>query len=125
PWSFKLFAGPLMDRWSYLPMGRRRPWVLFGQVGLVLSFLSMTLIPDPVNNILGLSIMGFIVSFFGAFQDVATDGMAVDIIPVEQQSHANGLMWGAKVLGTSASLTTGTWLINHMGFSYAVVWLSV
>ncbi|MCB0785813.1 MAG: hypothetical protein KDC02_16610, partial [Flavobacteriales bacterium] len=33
PWSFKLFAGPLMDRWSYLPMGRRRPWVLFGQVG--------------------------------------------------------------------------------------------
>ena len=125
PWSFKLFAGPLMDRWSYLPMGRRRPWVLFGQVGLVFSFLSMTLIPDPVNNILGLSIMGFIVSFFGAFQDVATDGMAVDIIPVEQQSHANGLMWGAKVLGTSASLTTGTWLINHMGFSYAVVWLSV
>lgn len=124
PWSFKLFAGPLMDRWSYLPMGRRRPWVLFGQAGLVFAFLSMTLIPDPVHNITLLAAMGFVVSFFGAFQDVATDGMAVDIIPVEQQAHANGLMWGAKVLGTAASLTTGTWLINNMGFEYAVSGLS-
>lgn len=125
PWSFKLFAGPLMDRFSYLPMGKRRPWVLFGQLGLMLSFLSMVLIPDPLNNITMLSVMGFTVSFFGAFQDVATDGMAVDIIPSEQQAKANGLMWGAKVLGTSASLASGTWLINNMGFPYAVSALSI
>lgn len=125
PWSFKLFAGPLMDRYSYLPMGRRRPWVLFGQLGLVISFLSMTLIPDPIHNITLLSIMGFTVSFFGAFQDVATDGMAVDIIPLDQQAHANGLMWGAKTLGTAAALSTGTWFINNIGFTAAVIALSV
>ncbi|HQW41289.1 MAG: MFS transporter [Flavobacteriales bacterium] len=125
PWSFKLFAGPLMDRYSYLPMGKRRPWVVFGQLGLTVSFLSMVLIPDPLNNITMLSVMGFTVSFFGAFQDVATDGMAVDIIPVGQQAKANGLMWGAKTLGTSASLAAGTWLINNMGFPYAVTALSV
>ncbi|MFZ1330987.1 MAG: MFS transporter, partial [Flavobacteriales bacterium] len=101
------------------------PWVLFGQLGLMLSFLSMVLIPDPLNNITMLSVMGFTVSFFGAFQDVATDGMAVDIIPAEQQAKANGLMWGAKVLGTSASLASGTWLINNMGFPYAVSALSI
>lgn len=125
PWSFKLFAGPVMDRYSYLPMGRRRPWVLFGQLGLMLSFLSMTLIPDPLHHIALLSIMGFMVSFFGAFQDVATDGMAIDIIPVHQQARANGLMWGAKTLGTAASLASGTWLINNMGFAYAVSALSI
>ncbi|MDG1002459.1 MAG: hypothetical protein P8P17_16900 [Pseudomonadales bacterium] len=27
PWGLKLFAGPIMDRFSYLSMGRRRPWV--------------------------------------------------------------------------------------------------
>lgn len=125
PWSFKLFAGPLMDRWSYLPMGRRRPWVLGGQAGLVLSFLSMTLIPDPVHHITLLSIMGFTVSFFGAFQDVATDGMAVDVVPIGEQARANGVMWGSKVLGTAASLSTGTWLINNKGFDHAVVALSL
>jgi PAT family beta-lactamase induction signal transducer AmpG len=25
PWGLKLFAGPFMDRFSFLPMGRRRP----------------------------------------------------------------------------------------------------
>ena len=28
PWAFKLLSGPLMDRYQFLPMGRRRPWVL-------------------------------------------------------------------------------------------------
>ena len=125
PWSFKLFAGPLMDRWSYLPMGRRRPWVLFGQVGLMGSFLAMTHIPDPLHNNTMLKIMGFTVSFFGAFQDVATDGRAIDIRPVEQQAKANGLMWGAKTLGTMSSLAAGTWLINNVGFPYAVGALSI
>ena len=28
PWGFKLLAGPIMDRFSFLPMGRRRPWII-------------------------------------------------------------------------------------------------
>lgn len=31
PWSFKIVVAPLMDRFTYLPMGRRRPWVILGQ----------------------------------------------------------------------------------------------
>jgi len=33
PWAFKLLSGPLMDRYQFLPMGRRRPWVLGAQPG--------------------------------------------------------------------------------------------
>ena len=40
PWSLKILNAPLMDRFTYLPMGRRRPWILFGQFGLIASFLS-------------------------------------------------------------------------------------
>ena len=39
PWSLKIVVAPLMDRFSYLPMGRRRPWVLFGQLGLMIKLL--------------------------------------------------------------------------------------
>lgn len=28
PWSLKPFAGILMDRFAYKPMGRRRAWIL-------------------------------------------------------------------------------------------------
>ncbi|HNR56513.1 MAG TPA: MFS transporter [Flavobacteriales bacterium] len=124
PWSFKLLAGPLMDRWTFLPMGRRRPWVLFGQLGLILSLLLLGVVPAPLEHLTWLSAAGFLVSFFGAFQDVATDGMAVDVIPVSEQARANGLMWGAKTLGTAASLSLSTWLINHHGLDAAVIALA-
>lgn len=125
PWSFKIFIAPLMDRFTFLDMGRKRPWVIFGQLGLIISFLSIGLVPDPLNNSLGLMTAGFFISFFGAFQDVATDGMAVDVIPANEQAKANGLMWGTKIVGTSLSLVTGTAMINAFGFSIAISSLSI
>jgi PAT family beta-lactamase induction signal transducer AmpG len=125
PWSFKILVAPLMDRFTYLPMGRKRPWVLFGQFGLIISFFSAAFITDPLNNLNHLMIAGFFISFFGAFQDVAVDGMAIDIIPIHEQARANGLMWGAKTIGISISLVTSTWIINTYGFNYAVITLSI
>ncbi len=124
PWSFKLLVAPLMDRFTFLEMGRRRPWVLFGQFGLIVSFISMGFIHDPLNHLFLLKIAGFMVSFFGAFQDVAVDGMAIDIVPGDQQARANGIMWGSKTIGISASVATGSWIINAYGFFYAVSFLS-
>ncbi|MDP3914296.1 MAG: MFS transporter [Bacteroidota bacterium] len=120
PWSFKILAAPLMDRFTFLPMGRRRPWIIFGQFGLMASFLSMAFIPDPLNNLTMLMVAGFTVSLFTIFQDIAVDGMAIDILPVDQQARANGLMWGSKTLGISASVAAGTYIINAYSFFYAV-----
>ena len=125
PWSFKVFIAPLMDRYTFLPMGRKRPWVIFGQLGLILSFLSIAFVHDPLNNLMGLMISGFFISFFGAFQDVATDGMAIDVVPQQEQARANGIMWGSKTIGTALSLIIGTSLINIIGFSTAIASLSI
>jgi len=125
PWSFKLIVAPLMDRFTYLPMGRRRPWVIFGQLGLIASFVAMAFVPDPLHNLNLLLIAGFAVGVFGSMQDVATDGMAIDIVPIDQQARANGFMWGAKIVGTSASLALGSWLLNRYGFTSAILMLSI
>ncbi|WNM18672.1 MFS transporter [Flavobacterium capsici] len=125
PWSFKFIVAPMMDRYTILSMGRKRPWVIFGQLGLMTSFILMSFIPDPLNNLNLLMLFGFIVSFFGAFQDVATDGMAVDIIPIEEQARANGFMWGSKIVGTSSSLALGSWLLNTYSFAISIAMLSI
>ncbi len=125
PWSFKILIAPLMDRFTILSMGRKRPWVIFGQLGLIISFLAIGLVQDPLNNLNGLMISGFFISFFGAFQDVATDGMAIDIVPIKEQARANGLMWGSKTIGTALSLVIGTTLINMLGFTTAISSLSI
>lgn len=123
PWSFKFVVAPLMDRYTYLAMGRKRPWILIGQVGLVVSCAYMAFIPDPLNNLDQLMIAAFIVSAFAAFQDVATDGMAVDIIPGDQQPRANGLMWGSKVCGMSAALAVGSWSLEAYSFKTTMLML--
>lgn len=124
PWSFKIIVAPMMDRFSYLPMGRRRPWILVGQLGLMLSFAAMAFVPDPLNNMGLFMIAAFAISFFGSFQDVATDGMAVDIVPVSEQAKANGLMWGSKIIGISGSLAIGSWILYEYNFSTAILTLS-
>ena len=125
PWSFKFIAAPLMDRYTYLPMGRKRPWVLVGQLGLVLSCINMAFVPDPLNNLNQLMIAAFFVSCFGAFQDIATDGMAVDLIPGDQQAKANGLMWGSKVIGISVSLAACSLILNIYDFKTAMLSVAV
>lgn len=125
PWSFKIIIAPLMDRYTILSMGRKRPWVIFGQLGLILSFLAIGLVPDPLNNLNGLMIAGFIISVFGCFQDVSTDGMAIDTVPIEEQARANGLMWGSKTIGSAMSMVIGTTLISILGFSTAIPLISI
>jgi PAT family beta-lactamase induction signal transducer AmpG len=51
--------------------------------------------------------------------------MAIDLVPISQQARANGLMWGAKIIGTSTSLAFGSWLLNSYGYSSSILMLAV
>ena len=119
PHSIKLFLGPVMDRWTYLPMGRRRPWVIFAQFGIIISFASLAFIPDPLANIPLLMAGAFLVNFFVAFQDVSVDGMAVDILHPDEQSQAAALMFGGQSLGVALTTAVGAYLLNASGIAFA------
>ena len=84
PWAFKLVTGPLMDRFEFLPMGRRRPWVIGAQLGLSLSLLSLMLIENPAEQIALLMLIGVLINSFAATQDVAVDGMSIDLTPMRE-----------------------------------------
>ncbi|MBE7178624.1 MAG: MFS transporter [Mucilaginibacter polytrichastri] len=120
PWTFKFLVAPLMDRYTYLPMGRKRPWVLIGHLGLILSLIVMALVHDPLHNLNSFYLTAFVLSSFGAIQDAAGDAMAVDVIPEDQQARANGYMQGARMLGSSLALVLGSWVLNAYGFAYAM-----
>ena len=125
PFSFKILLAPMMERFTFLPMGRRRPWLLFGQFGIMCSFIGLSFVPDPLNNLTLLIAAVICVHVFIMFQDIATDSLVIDIVPLEQQGKANSFMWGSKTVGTSISLALGSWLINQYGFSNAVLLMSV
>ena len=103
PWAFKLVAGPIMDRFSFLAMGRRRPWIVSSQIGLLIAMIVLSLVPDPVNQIELLTWAAFAVNCFAAVQDVAVDGMAIDILPEDERGRANSFMAFGQVSGYAAS----------------------
>lgn len=120
PWSFKILVAPVMDRFIYLPMGRRRPWLLFGQIGIIFGMLLMSGMKNPESSLGMLIFMGFLINFFTIVQDIAIDGLAIDVLPEDQQARANGLMWGAKTIGVSVTVAMTSWLFNAIGFSQAL-----
>lgn len=70
PWAFKLLVGPLMDHFEFLPMGKRRPWVLGAQLGMVASLLSLALLDNPSAQLGLLTGIGFLINVFTATQEM-------------------------------------------------------
>ena len=112
PWAFKLLVGPLMDHFEFLPMGKRRPWVLGAQFGMVVSLLALGWVDDPVAQIGLLTGIGFVINAFTATQDVAVDGMSIDLVPLEEEGRLNAFMSFGKSIGWAlTSAVTGTMLV--------------
>jgi PAT family beta-lactamase induction signal transducer AmpG len=80
PWSLKFASGFLIDRYTFLPMGRRRIWIVGAQIVMVaIMIIAAVLSPDPTEIAL-LAALGFGVNLAVAFQDVGIDALAVDIM---------------------------------------------
>jgi PAT family beta-lactamase induction signal transducer AmpG len=115
PWVFKMLTGPLMDRYQYPAMGLRRPWVLGAQLGMALSLCLLTYVDDPVNQMTLLTAIAVFVNVFAATQDVAVDGMAIDLVPESEQGRINAFMSCGKAVGWSASAALSGAMLGTVG----------
>jgi PAT family beta-lactamase induction signal transducer AmpG len=121
PWGFKLLGGPFMDRFAFLPMGRRRPWAIAMQAGLTAAFLGLTVIEDPLAQLSLVIALAFAVNFFGALQDVAVDGMAIDVLPESDRGRANAFMAFGQVAGFSTFSALSGVLLARYGLAAAAL----
>jgi PAT family beta-lactamase induction signal transducer AmpG len=121
PWAFKLLSGPLMDHYEFLPMGRRRPWVLGAQLGLTLSFFGLMFVEQPAEQIGLLMMLGVFINIFAATQDVAVDGMAIDLTPVEEQGRLNAFMTFGKAMGWGISSAVSGLLLVNFGLGVTAI----
>lgn len=116
PWALKWIWGPVFDRYKFHPMGRRRPWILAAQSGMILSLGAMALIPDLTESLKWLSIMILVANVFASMQDVSVDALAVDLLPEKERGIANGFMYGSSYLGSfiGASMIGGLLLTSGL-----------
>lgn len=121
PWSLKFLAGLFMDRYTWRPMGRRRPWLIGSQAGIVTTLvIAATLSPSASDTAVVISII-FALSIMTAVQDVALDALVVDLTPQGEMGRMNGFMFGGKVLGIAGGSAITSYLLQYYGFSLSML----
>jgi len=115
PWTLKLVNGFLMDRYTFLPMGRRRIWIVSSQSTMAIGLLVAALLSPSGTDVVLLSVLAFIISSATTFQDVSIDSLVVDLLDEEEQAKAGGIMFGAQTLGVSGATAAGGYMLEHYG----------
>jgi len=121
PWSVKFLWGPIIDRYQFPEMGKRRPWILIAQSGMIVVLSSMLLIPNMSSNVNLVGIMFLVYNIFTALQDVSTDALAVDVLKPHEFEKVNSYMFTSKAVGGiigGAGLGT---IIGFVGIKGAIV----
>jgi len=102
-WTYKFFVAAFMDRFTYLPMGRRRIWLIGSQLLMSAGFLGAAWLNPGPGDYTVLVIVTVLVMTGAATQDVAVDGLAVDLLPEKEQGTASGFMFGGQAFGMAAA----------------------
>jgi MFS family permease len=114
PWILKALWAPLVDRYGSERIGRRKSWILPMQAGLVVtcvaaSFVSPT---EALPTLLGLVAL---MNLFAATQDIAVDGLAVDMLTPEELGPGNIMQVVGYKLGMTMSSGLLLWASEHIG----------
>ena len=122
PWIFgKLALGPIIDRFQFRSMGRRRPWVLISQLGMIVTMAAFLLVEDPASELETLGLFFLIHNIFAALQDVSSDALAVDVLLDHEVPMTNGLMFVAKGFGAMFAVLVLGRVLFDSGFQSALM----
>ncbi len=97
-YSIKVIWAPVVDRLK-LPvltdwLGKRRSWMLLGQLGIAAGLASMALI-DPRDSLAAFAAIAVLVAFSSSTQDIAIDAYRIEAVIPEYQ----GAMSANYILG--------------------------
>lgn len=115
PWAFKWAFGPFVDVFRSRRFGHRRGWILLTQAGMVLTLVSLVVVPLPQGLGLFTAIL-LVHNTFGAIQDVAIDSLAVNTLSEDERGLANGLMFAGASIGQAIGGSGVLFLIAYTGF---------
>ena len=124
PWTLKLFYCFLVDRYAFLAMGRRRPWVIVSQLGIVAGLVIMAIVNPAASEASLVAAFAFAINVCSSMQDVAVDGMAIDVLPAEEIARGNAYFFSGQVLGMALASGLGGYLIAWHGLPAALLALA-
>lgn len=121
PWGVKMFNGLIMERYAFLPMGRRRAWLVGAQLVICIALFAMFIAAPSSDDLQVIAGVLFAMNLAATFQDAAIDGIAVDVTPSTEHGRVNAFMAAGQAMGMSASGAVAGMLLNPYGLRGAVI----
>jgi PAT family beta-lactamase induction signal transducer AmpG len=99
PYTWKFLWSPLMDRYSFGPLGRRRGWMAATQALLLVGIGAMGML-DPSTQVPAIAALACAIAFMSASQDIVIDAYRREILPDNEQGLGGAVHVNAyKVAG--------------------------
>lgn len=107
PWSIKIFWAAYVDRFALLGFGHYRSWIIPTQlcsvvILIILSFFPIDALDQPSYLLIFFGLL-LLMNLTGATQDIATDGLAVNLLKSDQQHWGNTF----QVIGSRLGFIVG------------------
>jgi PAT family beta-lactamase induction signal transducer AmpG len=129
PWAWKWLMGPLVDNLHLKQFGKRKQWIIFTQLGMLLTLVAAILLFPQVTTgadgsrvVTGLALFSAVLlahNVFAASQDVAIDALACTTLDEHERGVANGLMFAGAQVGAAIGGSGVLFLKGWLGFSTA------
>ncbi|MCS6912722.1 MAG: MFS transporter [Myxococcota bacterium] len=110
PWALKFLWAPAVDRLYWPRLGRRRSWIVPLQLLASLTLAALSQLP-PQGGLAPLLAAVLVCNLLAATQDVATDGLAVDLLSEGERGPGNGVQVAGYRVGMIAG--GGLLLVLH------------
>ncbi len=97
PWALKFLWAPWVDSTFSKRFGRRRTWIIPLQIACAAVLLLISFV--GFSNITLLLVASLLINLLSATQDIATDGLALDMLAKSERGVANGIQVAGYRIG--------------------------
>lgn len=122
PYALKPLWAPFMDglRIPFLTqaLGRRRSWLIFSQLMLVISISGLAL-SNPSKTPFLMAIFAVLVAFFSASQDIVIDAYRIETLPDNEQGLGAAMVTYGYRLGMLVAGAGVLFLADYWTWAYA------
>ncbi|RZG47957.1 MFS transporter [Acinetobacter wuhouensis] len=123
PWAFKFFWAPLIDRFYLKKLGKRKTWLLFTQIALVIGVLALAFTQFSYG-FTAFIVIGLWISTFAATQDIAIDGYTVEAFSESDYRLGSMAQSIGVALGSMLGGALTLWLYQYHGWQIALTCLA-
>jgi PAT family beta-lactamase induction signal transducer AmpG len=123
PYALKFLWAPLLDRFTFSMMGRRRGWMLLFQLALMLAIIGMGA-SDPAGSPWMLAAAAFLVTFFSASQDIVVDAYRREDLAEAELGLGSSIYFYGYRIGMLVAGSGGMILSDQISFQMVYIILA-